>query len=345
MTIRPFAAPEFINFVREETGFEPETFARTEKLGEDWGFSELVPAIRLIHALLKEMASLPLDKLRAHIRDELLPITQGLHKLREEVMAFDSVPSEQLPNPMAQRQELLERADKLAIQAFGVFSPLVAYLSAVSDDREKHADFREEAVRETRQILQSLRQDAESTRSEKEDIIRQANAALETVRAASADVGVSKHAVHFLQEADRHQKSSRLWLKATITLTVFAFVLSGLSLWHSLCTPETFPDSLPATLSKLALLAVAYYAVIWAARVYRSERHNAVINRHRHNALKSFQTFADGSRDETTKDAVLLRATDSIFSHQPSGFSDKAQESGNPKILEVFRNLSAGSQE
>lgn len=345
MTIRPFVAPEFINYVRQETAFEPDTFARSEKLGEDWSFSDLVPAIRLIHALLKEMASLPLEHLSAHVRDQFLPITQGLHNLREEVMAFDSVASNEHPNPRSRRTELLERADSLAIQAFTVFSPLVAYLRAVDDNRDRTKKFYEEATRDVSQLLNSMREQSESARSEKDDIFKQARAALETARAVSADVGVSKHAIHFLDEADRHQRSSRLWLNATIILTAFAFILSGLSLWHSLCTPGTFPDSLPATLSKLALLAVAYYAVIWAARIYRSERHNAVINRHRHNALKSFQTFVDGSRDETTKDAVLLRATESIFSHQPSGYSDKVQETNNSRILEVFRDISRGSEQ
>ena len=345
MSIQPFDAASFINFVRQQTKVPAENFARTEKLGVAWGFASLVPALRLTYTLLEDLASLPLENLSAHIKGRITPITQELHELCKNVEEFDSVDTPDNPNPRERREDILKRADALAQQAFDVFSPLIAYLKTTSAAQGEDTLSREQTAHEARQILESLRQQADATRSEKEKILKDAKGILDSARATSAKIGVSEHSVHFRKEADSHQKASRLWLRATIALTIFAFVLSALSLWHSLCMPGTFPGSLSATVSKLALLAVAYYAVIWAAKTYRSERHNAVINRHRSNALQSFTTFVDGSRDDATKDAVLLRATESIFSHQPSGYSDKAQESGNPHVLEVFRSLSGRTQE
>ena len=118
-----------------------------------------------------------------------------------------------------------------------------------------------------------------------------------------------------------------------------------LSVWHSLCISVLFPDSVPGTVSKLALLAVLYYAVIWSARMYRSDQHNAVISQHRHNALRTFETFVNASGDDATKNAVLLHATDSIFSHQASGYSERVQEPNSQKVLEVLPNLSLGGKE
>jgi hypothetical protein len=83
-----------------------------------------------------------------------------------------------------------------------------------------------------------------------------------------------------------------------------------------------------------------FAGVVWMGRIYRAHRHNYVINKHRQNALSTFETFAKAAADEQTKAAVLLQATQSIFSLQQSGYlSQESESAGYPQVLEIIRGL------
>jgi hypothetical protein len=56
--------------------------------------------------------------------------------------------------------------------------------------------------------------------------------------------------------------------------------------------------------------------------------------------LNTFKVFSQSTADEQTKNAVLLQATQCIFSAQPSGYT--AQDSdpvATPQILEIVRGF------
>ncbi len=95
---------------------------------------------------------------------------------------------------------------------------------------------------------------------------------------------------------------------------------------------------------KLIIFSVLFAALIWVGRIYRAHRHNYIINKHRQNALSTFETFVKAASDEQTKSAVLLQATQCIFSPQHSGYISKESEpSTYPQVLEIIRGIS-GSQ-
>lgn len=105
--------------------------------------------------------------------------------------------------------------------------------------------------------------------------------------------------------------------------------------------------SIQLAISKLIVFSILYFALIWGSRNYRAHRHNAVVNQHRQNALSTFQAFVDSAEDDkATKDAVLLRSTETIFSPHISGYLTKESEKQNtPQILEIFRNAMGKSEE
>ncbi len=47
-------------------------------------------------------------------------------------------------------------------------------------------------------------------------------------------------------------------------------------------------------MSKLVVLSLLSFGTVWSARNYRALRHQRTINQHRHKALMTFQTFAEG---------------------------------------------------
>ena len=79
--------------------------------------------------------------------------------------------------------------------------------------------------------------------------------------------------------------------------------------------------------------------------MYRAHRHNFVINRHRLNALSTFEAFAKATDDQQIKNAVLLQATQCIFGPQPTGYiSGESESEGYPQILEIVRGMGAGEK-
>jgi hypothetical protein len=67
--------------------------------------------------------------------------------------------------------------------------------------------------------------------------------------------------------------------------------------------------------------------------------HNRIINQHRAAALSTFQTFVTGTADAQIKSAILLQASQAIFSHQASGYLKG--ESDTPQVTpiqEIFKS-------
>ena len=344
MNERRSIVEELRAFVDHLTKHPPHDFARAGNLGQEWEFSELVPSLEVTFDLLKHLVASDLQ----HVPDEqlrkVIPAVNKANTLLKHVMAFSSVTSEENPDPRQKREKLIARVKNVGDEIFDLVSPLISYLAARGDSQEIEK-LRQRTAAELDSIQRIARERAEAVATEGERIIREADDIRATARATSADVGVAQHSAIFRDEAENHRKSGQVWLTRTAWFALIALVASALSVWHSLCTSVLFPDSVPGTVSKLALLAVLYYAVIWSARMYRSDQHNAVINQHRHNALRTFETFVNASGDDATKNAVLLHATDTIFSHQASGYSERVQEPNSQKVLEVLPNLSLGARD
>ena len=286
----------FRKYVAEETAHAPDRFARTDTLGKEWDFSDIVPSLTAIFDLLTALAATKLELLPPGKLAEVIPVTQGLHRLLEDVNKFTSVTTEEEPDPKRRREKIIGRASDLSTEAFKLLSPWISYLTARGADEGEIVEIRKHTASESKSILDGAKQGADAVRSEGEHLLKEVTDILETARAASADVGVSKHSIHFQEEVTEHTKSATFWLTTTTVLASGALLLSVLSLWHSISTSVSFPDSIPVTVAKLAILAIVYYAVIWSARMYRSERHNAVVNQHRHNALRIVRNICCGFR-------------------------------------------------
>ena len=90
---------------------------------------------------------------------------------------------------------------------------------------------------------------------------------------------------------------------------------------------------------KGSVLTLFYFALNRSLRNYTAQKHLEIVNRHRQNALETFDEFRDASKDNPeTHDAVLLAATNAIFDANQSCYlstKTKGTESVNP-IQQVF---------
>ena len=95
------------------------------------------------------------------------------------------------------------------------------------------------------------------------------------------------------------------------------------------------------TITKVVVLTALFYGLSITNRNYKAHKHNAVMNKHRQNALSTFETFSSAaSADDQTKNAVLLETTHSIFSNQQTGYlKSEGDSESNSKIIEIIKSV------
>jgi hypothetical protein len=85
------------------------------------------------------------------------------------------------------------------------------------------------------------------------------------------------------------------------------------------------------------IIFVLTFMMVWAAKNFNASVHNYVVNRHRRNALASFQAFVEGASSDEVKDAVLMQATSAIFTPQDSGYTKIDLPVTNNQLVDVFK--------
>jgi hypothetical protein len=211
----------------------------------------------------------------------------------------------------------------------------------------KGTDFEqlETNARRTVSEIQKIQQDLEE---KGQAIVADTESTLEQVRKAAAEVGVAQHAIHFQNEASSHLKLSKLWLAATLILALLTLGYGAFNVWYYSTHILTLSSSqaIQLGISKLVIFAVLYFGVVWSGKIYKAQQHNYVVNRHRQNALSTFETFVKAASEDQTKNAVLIQATQSIFSPQISGFTTQESEPAtSPRILEIIRSVVGASKQ
>lgn len=212
---------------------------------------------------------------------------------------------------------------------------------------KQSSEFREGINRERTAFKESFAKD-------KEALLNSLDSAVEDAKNAALQAGVANHYVVFRDEAASHQRKAWLWLLtlvASIGFTIY-FVVNFGSIFN---TPFTTVKGLSSELNvevikfqtvqyianKVIIISALFYALSICAKNYKAHRHNYVLNKHRQNALSTFQAFTNATTDEMTKNAVLLEATHTIFSNQHTGYMNPDTEGDSPnKIIEIIKGTS-----
>lgn len=313
------------------TSLHGKDLARTEDLGKKFSFESAVSLFALIIDFFRRFSTVDLSFLSASALDEVNRTCANVQSYFEQIQTVDL---EQHGNPADIRDSLIRNLDDSFSGGFSLLGSILGSFHQEGLDLEKRKQAADHWIAEIKATKTEFDDSAQQ-------ILGQMKKALSDVQQVAASAGVAMHAVHFDEEAKRHEESSRRWFRNTVWLASGAFALTGLAFWHATATIVATDQAIQVTIAKITVLAVVYSCMIWSAKIYRSERHNWIVNRHRCNALLTFETFVSAASDDHTKNAVLLQSTESIFGHQPSGFSDKSHDTGAPKILEVFRGLTS----
>lgn len=157
---------------------------------------------------------------------------------------------------------------------------------------------------------------------------------------ASKKLGAGKHAQAFEALSNKYRAASKVWLGWTVAMVLIflvAIVVSGI--WTFSIPRDDWGRLTQVVVGKVVFLGVLYYLLVLFSRTYRANAHLAAVNQHRATALQVFSTFADGTGDEQTKNAILLETTRSIYSHTSTGFLVGEDPQSPVQVVEILKAL------
>lgn len=303
--------------------FDPQTLVREAELGKKFAMKNAVsPAKRVIELfnLIRpsQVEFFPQDQQNL-IRDQ----ANAFYNLLEEISIFDV--EEASPNPSEAKDTLVRRLDDQFQPVFNSLYPLISFANIRSLDFARLEREARAATQTAKDSVATLLNDISGQKQNVETIVAE-------VRALAAEQGVSKQAIHFKNEADKHRDEAVIWRKYTVRTAIGLGIFAFASLFiHKI--PGLDPDNAYRTtqivISKILIFGVIAYMLGLCAKNYLSHRHNEVVNRHRQNALATFTALAEATSDAASSDIVLSHAAACIFAPQDSGYVRGTHVSGD----------------
>lgn len=322
-------SPPFIKEIDELLSVSPEALVRRETLGE-MDFSKGLTLFSKYYRFLAELRDLDYSKLP---NGKIHEVSQAVS---DASVQFAAVRNFTLNAPYPQgpasfRNQLIDNVDAQFTDALGRLAPVVAYARRHKDDFSAQRALLESEINQARELTaeqRRLRDEALST--------------VAAIKTAAGETGVANNAQYFDAEVKEQSRAQWLWFISTIfvaLVTLFVAVESVNSYVEAITHLDT-QRAIQVGVAKLAAISVLYFVLVLLSRNYMATTHNVIVNRHRRNALQTFEAFVKASKDDATRDAVLLRATEAIFAPEASGYlkTESDGKASGPHFFEIFRS-------
>ena len=170
---------------------------------------------------------------------------------------------------------------------------------------------------------------------------------LSEIRSVAAEEGVTQQSAHFRAEADKHESEAEVWRKRTTKLAIGLGIYAAVSvLLHKIpyLVPSSTYETVQLAISKVLIFSVIAYMLFLSARNFLSHKHNAIVNRHRQNALMTHRALIEAAGDHGIREAIMVQAAGCIFAPQTTGYagSVSGSESLGPKSVVELLSKSSG---
>ena len=305
--------------------------------------------------MLQEILTSPRESLLGLSEDNVQQIKSCLQQLLsrfQEIHSFDPQNSSEAQNSREEHREILREIVGSCDQIKQQLGPIVAYLKSKAVEQLETQvkatinDAIKDAVEELnteKDLSQKQSNQVEQNEAKRQDDFKQLKGQLEDTL---AEESVSKYEKIFEEQANKHQWAAYGWLGMTAALiVVFGFVFY--QLFEALKLEGTeWVGVFQNVFTKGFFLSLVYLVLNRSIKNFTAEKHLEVINRHRQNALRTFQAFHSAAgENQEIQDAVLLAATNAIFDANQSGYLSakmRGSESANP-IPQVIKAVMPSS--
>lgn len=293
--------------------FDVATLPREGELGEHFSFKEAVPPARKLLDLYKRLSLSILDDLPKNQLEQIQNQAQQDYSRLKQILEFDPAQN----NAKATHDSLIQQLADAYQTAFNTLHPLISY------SLHKSADF-QRLEGDARAALQTIKDEAAEVTAELTNSRDQAADILAETRRVAAEQGVTQQAVYFKDSADNHEIEAEKWQWITIWTAVGLGLYSALSLFlHKIpiLVPTNTYDTVQLAVSKVLLFTVISFVLYLAARNFISHKHNAIVDRHRQNALMTYRALVDAAGDTPNREVILVQAAACIFGAQGTGYT------------------------
>lgn len=306
---------------------DAKSLARTSDLSPDINFKEAVPHFEEMLDLCRQLHQRDLSRLTLAHLNAINGACTRLAGLIQRVRSFDL--NQNTPGDVCKA---------IVVEIEGaydeVMDPLLLPLAFTATQATDYSKIE----REAKGYHATMKLEADKLATFLENVRGEAESALTAVKEQAAEAGVAANAQIFVGDAAQHETLAGKWMKRTIGMAVLTLVAAlGSVVTAFIYDPGDLGESIQYVVAKLLVLSVLSFGVLWCARNYKSEKHNATLNKHRANALMTFRAFVEGTSDVRVKDAILLQAAQAAFSNRPTGFDSTERDSQtiNP-VVEIL---------
>ncbi len=294
--------------------FDPASLSREGELGLELNFAEVVPAASRLIGLYNQISLSVLDDLPMQQLNSLKEQANADFNRLEQILKFSS---KQGGDVYSARNSLIQTIENTYQQSFNVLHPLIGYSTS------KSADFKRLET-EARAMLQTIEDRANELTIKLQEDKKASEQILEDIRKVAAEQGVSQQAIYFRDAAQEHETKAGDWLKQTRRIAWVLGLYAVLTLFlHKIpfIAPTDALQTAQLAISKVLIFGVLSYMLYLSTKNYLAHKHNAVINRHRQNALMTYQALADAAKDMANREVILTHASACIFAPQSTGYS------------------------
>lgn len=197
---------------------------------------------------------------------------------------------------------------------------------------------------ETYSILKNYALDDNKRIKELDRIKDNAENILETIKDNASKQHIINYAEIFHKEAIDNKVLSNYWLIAGITVTMFLVPIL-FSLTKILPTENDDGYNVTNILIKGLIISVIIYFISLCFRQFNVNKHLYTLNKHRYNALNSYELFANGINDDlVTKNALMIQVAKSIYdTSNNTGYLTAKNQNFNPGIVEMTKIIGKSS--
>lgn len=310
--------------------FNVDDLPRESELGGKLNFHSAVQPAQILIDLFNRLSVIALQDFPDNILNIVRDNANNNYQLFKQALDFDI----EQQNPGGVRTSLITKITQAYQPTFEALHQYIAY------SLHRSADFQrlDSDARATLQTIQDRSSKITETLSAYED---DAKSVLAEIRQVAAEEGVTQQASHFSAESKLHVDEASKWQGYVVKLAIALGSFAILSLFiHKIpfLKPETTYDAIQLSLSKILIFFVMAYMLFLSAKNFLNHKHNAIVNKHRQNALMTHRALVEASGDEGVRDAVLLQASSCIFSPQSTGYSQSNENDiGSQKsVVEIL---------
>ena len=198
--------------------------------------------------------------------------------------------------------------------------------NAIEVQTKERSDQADRLLAKMSKVLENVKNSEE----EIEATLGKSQKLLESIEGIASESGVSAHSNFFADQVKQHETFSFRWLWGTIVAAGLLILWIGGSGFLESILPASGLTWWTRALIALVLTSLLAYS----AKNYMAHKHNAVVNQHRENALRTYEALVAPAKE--TREIVLHHAAACIYAPQDSGYvkdSGKTQPAPMPVAI------------